>query len=344
MTTSPKTLHVELGNTGPVDGRTDVTRIRELWEEVHARLREEATRVAPWSGSEQGFLIRVDASDVLDFFRAIETCEVDSSLLDDRFTHRRSLGRHMLGSHLTVYIDEVPGSGIPAEGYAAVGKFLQHMFLSLNITLPGSFSLGLSRYLEHEDALPSPPRLYAGDLETATTLASDRGWPPIARLDFDRTWSWITHGLPYETEVAGTAAQRALLSLLRIADPNRFEVDVILLVAQVLEAFFSDGREGIVSVLKQRLELVLGRPETHGRWFTKFYALRSRIAHGAMPVMRPGSFYQDDDPEVLNYRDSVLTPVDEAVAVLVALLQDLATHGSYEYVFVQEVLRPPATS
>jgi hypothetical protein len=116
---------------------------------------------------------------------------------------------------------------------------------------------------------------------------------------------------------------------------------MILLIAQVLEAFFSDGRQGIGAVLRERLELVLGIPATHSKWFSKFYERRSRIAHGSAPVFRPGGYAHDDNKAVEEYFQSYCVPIDEAVAVLLGILQDLVRHDARQYVFLQEALRQP---
>ena len=172
-------------------------------------------------------------------------------------------------------------------------------------------------------------------------LARERGWPHLRHLAFADCWSWLEGELPYHLELAEEPHHRALFTLLNVCAPGVSETDMILHVAQVLEAFFTDKRQGITSVLRQRLELVLGEPSTHQNWFNRFYERRSRIAHGSAPVLRPGSYAHEDHPEVADYIKSHWEPLDEALAVFMAVLQDLVIHNAREYVFLQEALRLP---
>jgi hypothetical protein len=91
--------------------------------------------------------------------------------------------------------------------------------------------------------------------------------------------------------------------------------------------------------VRQRLELVLGEPKTHKNWFDKFFNLRYRIAHGSMAILRPGGLEDEDDPVTNQHIDGFNSPIDEAVAVLLAVLQDLIQSNTREYHFPQSMVR-----
>ncbi|MFN8497967.1 MAG: hypothetical protein U0641_08930 [Anaerolineae bacterium] len=131
---------------------------------------------------------------------------------------------------------------------------------------------------------------------------------------------------------------KSLFTVLRISEVDVTETEIILYIAQVLEAFFSEGKEGIAWVLKNRIHRVLGLPDTHKKWFNKFYDIRSRVAHGNLPMLRPGDFNWDT-PDVLNYREAYLDPMDRAIGVLIAIIQDLVVSDARTYRFSEQFAR-----
>ena len=184
-------------------------------------------------------------------------------------------------SRLTLHLRKMSGETAHELHFKAVGKFLQHLFLGMNLAQPGSLDLFSCRYPEHPNAFPPPPNLRGNVLEFARQHALERGWPPLKSLPFKQVWNWLTGELPYSLDLADKAHHKALFTILRICSTQTNESDTILLIAQALEAFFSGGKEVIGSTVKQRLELVLGEPKTHKNWFNKFYDRRSHIAHGS---------------------------------------------------------------
>lgn len=324
-------LRVELKNIGPIDGRTDAGQFREVWEEAVALFADKPAQVQPDAASSHAWSISLDASDAITYLRAAEQVEIDPEPFRERLASQRAAGRHMTSSELHLSLSG-PTNGSESDRLRAAGKFLQHLFLAMNAALPGCCRIGGSYLDDPEDSLP-PPDVSGNSLESAFVHAQERGWPNLRRLPFSECWSWMEAELPYHLETATEPHHRALLTLLRLCGEGVAETDTMLQVAQVLEAFFSDGRQGIGAILRTRLELVLGEPPTHQKWFNKFYAQHSRIAHGSAPILRPGWYAQDDHPEVLDYLDSYFVPLDEALAVLMAIVQDLVLHRSHRYAF-----------
>ena len=64
---------------------------------------------------------------------------------------------------------------------------------------------------------------------------------------------------------------------------------------------------------------MLGTPTSHKRWFSKFYDLRSRVAHGDVPLLRPGKYYDiGESAQIEQYIAEFWEPMDQAVAALLA--------------------------
>jgi hypothetical protein len=332
-------FRVDLGNIGPIDGKTDTRSRREFWVEMANHFAHQRALVRPDTASDLEWEVSVDASDAIAFLEAIEMLEESPEVFDERVSSQRCLGRHFLSSALILHLTGPEGDYRLGPASAA-GKFLQQLFLGMNVALPGSMHLA-GRFVGELEITPAPPSLTSDLLESAFQHAVQRAWPPLSRLSFGQTWQWLEEELPYTLEVAEHPHHRALLSLLYLSTPGYREADMLLLIAQVLEAFFSDGKQGVGSVLRKRLELVLGAPATHSNWFNKFYERRSRIAHGSAPVFRPRDYTHDENEAVAKYFQCYLAPIDEAFAVLLAILQDLVTHDARQYSFPQEVLRQP---
>lgn len=330
---------VRLADVSPVDARTDAAQRKIVWQAAAETLASSPPVIRPWSTRSDAYIVEIDATDVLEYVSAVARFETDQELVEARWAQRATLGLHPLTCQLKLRLTPLDiGKGPDLKLYA-VGKFLQQLFLGLNLAVPGSLTLYAAQYPDITDPVPEPPQHSADILEFACNHALERGWPPVGCLSFPTVWKWLSDRLPCELDLAEAPHQKALFTLLRATSPHTDEAATILLIAQALEALFVEGREGIGSMLRQRLELVLGSPTTHKNWFQRFYERRSKIAHGITPVLRPGRLFDEDDSSPGGYMDDFFVPIDEAIAVLLAVLQDLVKSGAMEYRFTQHVQR-----
>ncbi|BCL34510.1 HEPN domain-containing protein [Nostoc sp. MS1] len=350
-------IEIKITNIGPSFVNTDDRTIREFWEEVVNVLSTSGVTVIPYKKEQKSYSIEIDASDVIAYLKAVEICEHDQEVFYQRMNEQMKLGYHMLNSILKLQLKYDQFSETEENVLQIViGKFIQQLFLAMNIALPGSIALYSAEYIETnafesksssllykipgiKSAVPKPPEMNASILESAFIHALDRGWPPLQQMPFKTVWNWLEGELPYSLDLAEKPHHKALFTILRITSKQTNILDTILLIAQALEALFVDGKEGIGSTLKQRLELVLGTPQSHKNWFSKFYNRRSQIAHGSAAILRPNDLYHWDDPSIEEYIEEFYGPIDEAVAVLLAVLQDLIRSDAREYCFLQEVKR-----
>lgn len=284
--------------------------------------------------------VTVDATDTISMLDAVAAAE--DTELDERLDAQAAAGLHPMGSFIEIELRAVGGHQPVQPPFQLLGRFLQQLFLGLNLAVPGSCNLFLCRYENFPTADPGPPNLTSDILETAYSCARETGWPPLQPLTFRETWSWLHAAMLYDVDIARGAADKALFTLLRICAANTVDTDNILLIAQAFESFFTEGRDNIGSILRKRLAAVLGEPASHKKWFSQFYELRSRIAHGDVPLLRPGGFYDvGQNQEVEKYIAEFFKPVDEAVGVLLSVMQDLILSGSRGYRFEQHVVRVP---
>ena len=90
------------------------------------------------------------------------------------------------------------------------------------------------------------------------------------------------------------------------------------------------------------LEAILGEPPNDRRWFSRLYELRCRIAHGGITVARPGIVFDIGENEAVEaHLTEFFRPTDEAIAVLIAVMQDLVRSFAAGYEFAQAVARTP---
>lgn len=289
-------------------------------------------------GADTAWEITLNVSDTVDMLDRISSD--DASRIENRWHEREDLGLHPLGSWMQIDLQEVSGQSAASPPMQLVGRFLQQLFLAMNVAAPGSFNLFASRYSNAADTEYPPPNLSSDILEGAVAKAHERGWPALRRLPVADVWSWLQHGMSYDVDIATDDVDKVLFTVLRVCEPQEVDVDNVLHVAQALEALFASGRESIGSVVQQRLEAVLGEPTSHKRWFTRFYDVRSRIAHGSMPVLRPGRYYDIGESSAVEaFIAEFWQPIDQALAALLAVVQDMVAHRSRGYRFEQQAFR-----
>ena len=236
--------------------------------------------------------------------------------------------------HLQGYERAAPGaSDVIAE------RVLQSLFLAVNLSRGGAFSSALP-VAAPEDGVTG--LMLAGEvLEGAWNRARDDGWPHLQPLSFSRTWEWLAEARFHECGVAASPLQKALCAVLEVAVATTHDTTRILIVAQALEALMTESEAGPPGAMRRRMEVILGKPAARRNWFNKFYTLRSRIAHGSEPWIRPARHLDEGDESLSKHLEGQWRPSDRAVALLFALLHDLIAHDAEGYEVLEEVLRRP---
>lgn len=349
-----QSIEINLGNQWPAFDQTDNAERISVWEEASLLFSPLNLKVFEFELSSFRYSFRLNASDVIDFLKAGNNLDKNDQQLQKRFIKRANFGFHVASSSLVVHVNSSDKVGLePCNLKSAMGRFLQQFFLTMNLSLPGSFTLYSSKYqderlFDNQESrygfpaknLPlTPPSLSGGSLESAFIHSKERGWPSLSRLPLEKVWMWLFEELPFGLNLTEEAHQIALFNLLRIVGNETNESDRILLIAQSLESLLLEPKDNKGSTLKNRLGIVLGMPKTHNNWFNKFYQRRSKIAHGSMPVLRPGKVYDEADSDAEKFILEFYQPLDEGISVLLALLQDLIKSSSRGYLFPETLER-----
>jgi hypothetical protein len=307
------------------------------WEQVHACLGPAGTPITLTTSKGHRFAVSIDATHVIQHLaQGPEWLRLDDEQALGVIEHQLQRGEHPL----CTYLDLVDHSG--SAPLRVLSRALQQVFLGMTLAHPGSCNLLFSRYVGIDDDTWPAPSLSGGRLESAVLHAKETGWPDIATLPFAQVWEWLAKTDVLNTTVATDPVHKALFALLTVCEENTSEPASILMVMQALESLLVVGHQGIRSLARSRLETILGTPRAGRRVFADLYALRCRIAHGGMPVARPGVVFDiGEDLTLEDHHSAYVRPVDDAISILTALLQDLVRADARGYEFRQLVTRVP---
>jgi hypothetical protein len=327
-------IRVGIGN--PISGiEVDIERVTELWEIVQGYFHDFSLAGSPLStdGAERVHRISLDATDTIEFLRLSSPKDENWEPFKDRITSSWKRG-YM--SYIDFAVPSVSSEDRPP--LLLISRFLQHVFLAMNLAIPGSCNFFRPIYVNFPDDSVKPPHLSADEIASAAIEAASWGWPKIGHMSFDQTWRWVTAEIG-EIDLATTPSEKAAFTLLEFAGMDTaIDPGSILMLAQVIESLFVVETEGVVRLLRERIDALLGSPQSHKRWISSFYQLRSRIAHGSAPLLRPGrySFGEEHHNKFYAERSKL---VDQALAVLLAVMQDMILTETRQYRFAQQVIR-----
>lgn len=268
--------------------------------------------------------ITLDVTDILEVLDIL--ADYSQERADRRSNHRASRGLSPFGSELTII---VRGPAAPPRFDQLIPRFLENLYLAMNLSVPGSCNLYRTSFKSTRNYERSVWRrrretirldLAAQPFEGAALFAVERGWPTHQPIDLRRTWKWLNQTGLLALDVGESPWQRAVFTLLRIGNLESQYPDAIFYCVQSIEALVSEGVPAPASVTKRRVESVLGVPRTHKNWFSDLQRIRSQVAHGTAPLVRLSGFLNTDPG---NATKKSFENIDLSVAVLLALLQRL---------------------
>ena len=356
-------LRVRIGETNTTNYDADlIERSLAAWEDVQEFFAE--GRPVPLivaQAPEHWYEVSLDASAMLEHLReAIARAQVNRELSEEAWRTGQTLTESpwttaALEPSIRLLITPRAAADADRVPLWLVERFLQQLFLAMNVSTPGSCNLSPCEFLDLPDqnsVFPDeksvPLNVNADTLDDALFDALEERWPKLGWIPFSDTWEWLHRDLAYDIEVAETPSQKAFFSLLRVCTWRQGETENALILTQAFESILSPGKDSIQKTLKQRLEILVGPPPTHKKWFDQLYELRSRIVHGVAEVPRPVGIRRENDPaDRLRMVDPAVRKQGEemarnegrAVAVLLALLQDMVVHNTRAYNFEQQLVR-----
>lgn len=331
MKTRPKGLvkarkvQVNLANAAPVDGETELQTFIDAWKAAQSLF---------FNREHLGHMVTVDATDTLQLLDiAVKLKRGIGKPFEDRLEYRLPRKLSPVGSRIVLTFHDAESANLDDT---VIERFLQNLYLAMNLSVPGSCNLHRASFVarrshEKRNELQTQREVWidlsAEQLEHAYQSALRRGWPPFQRIELAGAWEWLERNGPLALDVAREPWHRALFTILRVGSRQSDEPDVIQLCVQAVEALLGQGAPA--SVVKRRVESVLGIPCTHKSWYRELYDTRSRFVHGAAPIVRPGEWLNEDEAsgEIAKYFEQS----DLAYAVLICLIQKLILKTAHTF-------------
>jgi hypothetical protein len=211
--------------------------------------------------------------------------------------------------------------------------YLMNVFLALNLSAPGCAPMVTTfsnRRRRKEDLKLSESNWFG---------IWDLVWPPIQAIPLEQVVNWLTHVGFGKSQLAETPVHRLLVALLYVSGDEMWSPVHILILTQALESVIESPVERITSTLRQRLYALLGTPKDSSvikKQITKFYELRSQIAHGNYPFIHPLA-NELVDSRIDEAHEKLFKNIEFGVAMLVSVAQKLMLHGWRAITFEEQV-------
>jgi hypothetical protein len=235
------------------------------------------------------------------------------------------------------YVDLIVHTNIKdTEIISGFAVFIENIFLAMNITMPGAMDLYRSKFEIIDEDVISEISLSGENLKYVFIIAKEWGWPKIGCLELTKTLEWIDSTEISTIIIAKKQVHKALFTLLNICGLTQLEnISNTIWLSQGLESILiAEKTNNIQSILKKRITLILGEPLNTRRWLKEFYNIRSEFVHGKVEILRVSAYWSLDE-KIEKYQEKFIVPVDRALAVFIALLQQMAKNNIEEFIFTE---------
>lgn len=305
-------------------------KVAKLWREVSNMFNNYHLETYALSRRESiGYKISVDTSDAVTFFnKRIHNVDNEDYYSEPDFYLKISL--------LTIDDGEMISIG-GAQSLNIISRFLQDLFISMNIAFPSSLNLWYAEFYEDRDSydvVAYAPFYSAIALSRALELNINWQYAAIKKIPFEKIWTWINSvGIP-GVGVANNPAQKACFILLNLSKTPEFNIENSIALSRVFEIILTDSNQGVNKIVKERLELLFGEPKENKKWFSQFYQLRSRVVHGDLPVTRNSNEFRFQNEEFLTEFEKIYY---QAFIMFISLLQKMVLNNCSGFLFSQEI-------
>jgi len=239
--------------------------------------------------------------------------------------------------------DAAPESTIAYYHAAAIA--LQQLYLVLNIATPGSCQFIDAKYLGDEALSFDPPSLDATPFIDAYLYSTNAQWPNLKHMDVSQTWNWLDQLKTSQTETAILSINRVLFGLLELGHSQFGLSDKDANLIYGLLGLLTDAEQNNNhALLRKRTALILGDINDEGQFAHVLYQLKKQHNKGERPFRRQALKVHDYSEEQLRNLRIHNSPVEEGLAVILAILQQLCEEQGSGYRFHENVTTEPITS
>lgn len=337
--TSSVTIGLQIGNAVPHGNESDTGTVIALWRTIDRFFEQTAFTAQDRVGGRSGdYRISLDASQLMKTLEAASTQSGSFSAHQKAFAADPGMS---IDGGLEITVHEDSDRLDDEEAYHVAAVFLQQLVLAANLCVPGSIQLLGTRFTGEAahrfEAQQFDSRILYGALKTARYDE----WPPISTsLAFSEIWAWLDQ---CETSHTGTAIKdinKVLFTMLKVAEQrHEYSARTVLLVLYQLEMLLDCRHASSAGPMHRHTRMILGDVPDAADCFNELYEVRHQLFHGTQPVHRPPLISHDTDAAIREMIGQHNTAVESGTAMVLALLQDLASHGAQSYVFTETMAR-----
>jgi hypothetical protein len=210
-----------------------------------------------------------------------------------------------------------------------VSKRVSDIFVMANLSRVGSIQVSDS-LLVQDGRLKEYSKLPAMDAEPlyyAVDLATEINWPKLQKISFKKVWTWANQNLEFLEGFTHSSTGRALSAFSRFFVQAKDDWAMQLLWSLIgIEALYVRGKVSVMEQVREKIQVLLGKPTSRKKIISEMYDFRSRFMHGDLDF--PGLYHVwDASPDYEKYTSNQLEAVAIAIAILTATLQEIIVRG-----------------
>ncbi|OUS29251.1 hypothetical protein A9Q99_09060 [Gammaproteobacteria bacterium 45_16_T64] len=332
-----QTITLNIGNAIPNAGDNESNWIISAWEGADKYIKGIEFNVEdPYQATLVNHQLSLDASDLIQTLRNAQKLSGGFASYLQSCKNEEGATQGKIVVTLVSEQDDIE----PYSQYHSISVFVQQLVLAMNIALPGSCQI-LNGVYEGEGAgLFEPPQIDSTIFTNGWLSAFDAEWPILKPIKFEHVWHWLDQRKTSETDTALSTVNKVMFCLLDLAHQSPvYSAGNVLLVSHMLELFGQMEDDVNHNLLRERISIILGHPSDKADSFNELYRMKHSLIRSEQPIKRPAVIYHDSDDEIIQQLEMHNSPVEQALAIVLALIQDLVIHNSSSYHFSERVVR-----
>lgn len=336
--TDSSTIHLHIAKAVPQGNVKETQNIVQLWQSIAGYFQQRDFQAQANPGADRHhYQLSLDVSPLL---QRMEYAQGSYESFDDYLkVHGQDQEKRVDGDLSLTVVSQSRGHD-ELEAYQVATLFLQQLFLAATIAVPGSIRLLDTRFTGREghrfDAQCFDSDIFSG----ARQFAQHNDWPPLASLAFAEVWTWLE---ALETATVHTAIKginKVLFSLLKLAQQrHEFGARTVLLLTYQLEVLLNCRNAMSDQPLRKHLQMILGRIPEDSEGLEELYQVKLGLFEGDQPVVRPALASYGLAKRPRGQIGQHQGAVEQGVAAVLALLQDLVRHQAQGFEFQESLSR-----
>ncbi len=315
------TFKLAIGNALPEMNHSDVDGVTAQWTEAAQFIQNRPFTIRDQDGVRQiVFQVSLEVDSLL---KGLAECKRTETVADP------------FAAELRIVL-QAQETASEKEYEHAVVVFVQHLFLLMNLSYPGSCRFLKADFSDRPDMRYKAPSLNGVPFKNAQRGAVEFGWPVLRVLPVAQTWHWLELVKISQMDVAFSPSPLAVFSLLDIAaQAHHFGSSDIIQLYQVILSYCDADAQMDDRWVRQRLHLILGQPNSRADSFSDLHRRYCQAIEGQKAAIRPGIEFHTPHTALKQQLAAHNSPVERALMIILALLQDLITHQAKNYEFAE---------